>query len=138
MAKLALAKYVNFGISYSLISIIFSLIHQKQTKVKLFLGSSDRKRGLYFGILESFTLGKTTCQDFFNVGLTPEKERQFERRYYDIFLKKLLETNLDFKKTFEENFSTANPIIKICQFSSGSFTVKLKTKQSFIYKNSIT
>ena len=48
--------------------------------------------------------------------MTPEERRQLERKYHDIFLNKLLEVNMDYKKSFEEDRKTADPIIKIYQF----------------------
>jgi len=64
--------------------------------------------------------------------LTPEEKMQLEKKYHDIFLAKLLEVNPDYKKSYEEDKSTADPIVKIYQFSQGSFAKKLDTKEIYI------
>jgi phenylacetate-CoA ligase len=63
---------------------------------------------------------------------SPEKKQQLEKKYHDIFLNKLLEVNTDYKKSFEEDRKTADPIIKIYRFGEGPFAKKLATKEIYI------
>lgn len=69
------------------------------------------------------------------IDISQEVKENLERKYHNIFLKKLLEINLDFKDAYEKSAQITDPIIKVYQFSSGPFTEKLVTKQSYIHKN---
>jgi phenylacetate-CoA ligase len=63
-----------------------------------------------------------------------EEKKELEKKYHDIFLKNLLELNLDFADAYGINPKIADPIIKIYHFNEGPFAKKLATKEKYILK----
>lgn len=87
---------------------------------------TDKEGNSYFYILVELKKG---------IPLTPERRKQLEKKYHDIFLTKLLEVNKEYKKAYYEiDKKTVDPIIKVYQFSQGPFAKKIATKEIYINK----
>ncbi|EKD90213.1 MAG: hypothetical protein ACD_31C00097G0002 [uncultured bacterium] len=61
-------------------------------------------------------------------GIVLEKQEEMKQKYHNIFLRKLLEVNADFRGAYENDKEIADPLIEIYEFRQGPFQNQLKTK----------
>ena len=98
-------------------------------------------------IIHAYKLGLEVDEDMNSrpviyVELNPEIEAlsesetvEAEQKLHDLFLKKLLEINQDFKKSHTDNPQHANPIVKVFSFGDGAFSEDKKLiKRRYIHK----
>lgn len=86
---------------------------------------TGKEGNTYFYILAELKAG---------IPLTLKEKTSLEKKYHDVFLNKLLEVNRDYKKAYEEDKKTADPVIEVYQFDQGPFAKKLATKKISIEK----
>lgn len=64
-----------------------------------------------------------------------EISEELKIKYHNIILNKLLEVNADYRKSYEDDMVSADPVIELYLFGTGPFSDKrVKTKRLYIHK----